>query len=283
MPALRRALLTLTDERRPISARLDEVGGSIFGMGKGITTAILMVAFPNKYGVWNTTSQGGLVQLELWPIFQRGMTFGEQYTSINDVLIRLSGALDIDLWTLDALFWHLGRSGEMPRGAGTVLGEAPVERPALDEPLLLGFGLERHLHQFLFDNWNQTSLGREWVLYTVPGDPEAGYEFACTAGRIDLLARHRSERKWLVVELKRDATSDAAVGQALRYMGWVQLNLAEPGDEVHGLIVARTVDRLLSYAIAAVRNLTTMSYEVDFRLVAVGPASVAVGPASADR
>jgi hypothetical protein len=273
MPALRQALLVLTDEDRPITARLDEVGDAIFGMGRGIITAILTVAFPEKYGVWNTVSQGGLVQLQLWPTFPRGMTFGSQYTAINEILLRLAGALDIDLWTLDALFWHLGKPGEMPKGALTVSEETPVVSPPLDEPPLLGFGLERHLHQFLFDNWNQTSLGKEWALYTVPGDPEAGYEFACAAGRIDLLARHKTEKKWLVVELKRDATSDETVGQALRYMGWVQLNLAEPGEEVHGLIVAQAVDRLLAYAIAPVRNLTAMSYEVNFRLVAAPAAS----------
>lgn len=273
MPALRQALLVLTDESRPVATRLDEVGGSIFGMGKGITTAILMVAFPDKYGVWNAVSQDGLVQLELWPTFQRGTSFGSQYMAVNEILLRLASALEVDLWTLDGLFWHLAKEGEMPRGAVSVSEEAPVARPPLDEPPPLGFGLERHLHQFLFDNWNQTSLGKEWALYTIPGDPEAGYEFACAAGRIDLLARHRTEKRWLVVELKRDATSDQAVGQVLRYMGWVQLNLAEPGEEVHGLIVAQAVDRLLAYAIAPVRNLTAMSYEVNFRLVAAAAPS----------
>lgn len=157
MPALRQALLVLTDESRPVATRLDEVGGSIFGMGKGITTAILMVAFPDKYGVWNAVSQDGLVQLELWPTFQRGTSFGSQYMAVNEILLRLASALEIDLWTLDGLFWHLAKEGEMPRGAVSVSEEAPVVRPPLNEPPPLGFGLERHLHQFLFDNWNHTS------------------------------------------------------------------------------------------------------------------------------
>ena len=40
---------------------------------KGIITAILHVAYPNRYGVWNTTSDGALVELGLMPPqFERG-------------------------------------------------------------------------------------------------------------------------------------------------------------------------------------------------------------------
>lgn len=273
MPALRAALLVLTDEQRPISDRLDEMGGSIVGLGKGITTAILTVAFPDKYGVWNSTSEQALVQLELWPTFPRGSSFGQRYSEINALLLRLASSIEVDLWTLDALFWYLGRSGEVPGSPG-IQPAAPAPGPApIDLVPSMRFGLERHLQDFLFDNWDQSSLSKEWKIYTVPGDREAGYEFACAAGRIDLLARHKTEKKWLVIELKKEASSDAVVGQVLRYMGWVQLNLAEPGDEVHGLVIAPAVDMLLSYAIAPVQKLTAMSYEVNFRLIEAPPAA----------
>lgn len=41
-----------------------------------------------------------------------------------------------------------------------------------------------------------------------------------------------------MIELKRDKSSDAVVGQILRYMGWVQKHLAENGELVSGLIIA---------------------------------------------
>ena len=68
------------------------------------------------------------------------------------------------------------------------------------------------------------------------------------------------------MELKRDETSDATVGQALRYMGWITKHLAEAGDEVHGLIIARSGDEAIRYAICAVPRLEFMTYEVEFRL-----------------
>jgi hypothetical protein len=263
MDALRQALLTLTDEEQALAQRLNKVGDAIHGAGKAIITAVLTVAFPAKYGVWNSVSEDALARLELWPEFRRGASFGERYTIINDILVRLANAVSIDLWTLDAVFWQLSRPGEIP---GTIVTEAAPLAVALSASTTR-FGLERHLHDFLFDNWNETTLGKEWALFTEPGDPEAGYEYRCPIGRIDLLARHKTEKKWLVVELKRDDATDAVVGQVLRYVGWVRRHLAEPQDDVLGLIIARTVDPQLQYAIEPVPKLRAMTYEVEFRLI----------------
>ena len=60
LPKLRKCLKDLLDESQPLESRLDKVAGAITGMGKGIITAILLVAHPDKYGVWNNTSEGAL-------------------------------------------------------------------------------------------------------------------------------------------------------------------------------------------------------------------------------
>ena len=262
IPRLRTALATLVDETRPIQDRFDEVGGSITGLGKAIMTGILTVAFPDKYGVWNNVSEAGLVGLGIWPEFERGASLGERYFRVNEILLALAKALEIDLWTLDALWWQRSR-GDTPPGAKTI---DPSDSGVNFLESGQYFGLERHLHDFLFDNWDHIPLGRDWKVYETPGDPEAGYEFACSVGRIDILAHHRAEKKWLVIELKRDDTSDATVGQALRYMGWVTKHLADAGEEVHGLIIARRGDDAVRYAICAVPRLEFMTYEVEFRL-----------------
>jgi RecB family endonuclease NucS len=106
----------------------------------------------------------------------------------------------------------------------------------------------------------------EWAIYEEDGDPEAGYEYPCPIGRIDLLARHRTEPRWLVIELKRGQTSDQTAGQVLRYMGWVQGELAGKGDQVEGLLIAHSIDDGLRFALTAIRNVRLMLYEVNFRL-----------------
>ncbi len=71
---------------------------------------------------------------------------------------------------------------------------------------------------------------------------------------------------FVVIELKRGQTSDATVGQLLRYMSYVKRHLARPEQGVQGVIVAKDVDEALRYAIEAMPNVRVMTYRVDFKL-----------------
>jgi len=262
MNATRAVLHALLDESQPIDQRMTQVQGEIIGMGKAIITAILMIAHPDKYGVWNNTSEDGLISLNIWPEFQRGESFGTRYVRINDLLNQLARALEIDLWTLDAVWWHLV-SPQEPNETSQQTHVNTLTKPPVSDTR---FGMERHLHDFLMDNWDSLDLGREWAIYSQLNNRNAGYEFACSVGRIDLLAKHRTLPRWLVVELKRNQASDSAVGQTLRYIGWVKHHLAAASEEVHGLIIARDGDDSVKYAVSAVPNLQFATYEVEFRL-----------------
>lgn len=266
MPATRAALISLVDEAQPLDTRMGPVVG-IKGMGKGIITAILHVAYPDRYGVWNNTSEAALVELGLMPSIPRGATFGARYAAINEVLRAVAEALEIDLWTLDALWWSIDGGDGQEEDDGVAPGVSSETPPPAPHAKGKGaFALERHLHLYLFDNWDDLSLAPDWELYALPGDPEAGYEFATPIGRIDLLARHRREPRWLVIELKRQGTSDQVVGQVLRYIGWIKAHHAEEEEQVEGLIVASNGDPQLHYAVLAAPNLSFMSYEVEFHL-----------------
>jgi hypothetical protein len=107
MDALRSGLDVLLDESQSIGHRIDKLENSIPGVGMAILTAILLLAHPNAYGVWNGTTEKALKALHLWPAFPRGMSLGGKYEAINGLLLRLASDLNIDLWTLDALFWRV--------------------------------------------------------------------------------------------------------------------------------------------------------------------------------
>lgn len=239
----------------------------ISGLGKNIASAILLVAFPEHYGVWNNRSEANMKRLGIWPDFDRGESFGNRYAKVNHVLLELRDALDIDLWTLDYLWWHLD---QLESGAGDAVEADEIEAVLSpdEEEHKQRFGLERHLHEFMRDNWEHTELGREWALYREPGDDEAGYEYPCDVGRIDVLAKHRQKPRWLVVELKRSQTSDQTVGQLLRYMGWVKQHLAVKGEQVHGLIICHESDDALRYALSTIQNVELRLYQVEFHLKA---------------
>ncbi len=70
----------------------------------------------------------------------------------------------------------------------------------------------------------------------------------------------------MVIELKKGQTSDATVGQLLRYMAWVEENVAETGQKVEGIIIARDVDDALRYALKRAAGASVLTYRVDFAL-----------------
>lgn len=102
---LQQALLLLLDERRRVAERLDEAMAMVNGLGKAVATPVLLVAYPQQYGVWNRRSEEAMQRLKLWPAFPRGLTFGQKYERVNQQLLRLAADLGVDLWTLDYLWW----------------------------------------------------------------------------------------------------------------------------------------------------------------------------------
>lgn len=124
MDTLRRGLALLLDETAPIAERLTPALDMVPGVGKALATAILTVAYPEKYGVWNNTSEAGMRRYGLWPQFERGEDIGSRYEKINRLLLQLSQDLGMDFWTLDAAWWYLAESEE----------RSYTERETLAEP-----------------------------------------------------------------------------------------------------------------------------------------------------
>ncbi len=261
MEQLRNGLKILLDEDRDLPSRVTEAKEMVDGMGKGTLSAILIVAYPDKYGVWNNTSEAGLKQLNVWPEFERGESFGSRYQKVNSTLNQLSHEVGIDLWTLDSLLDHIVETADedLPE-----LEEAP-------ESVTGEFVAEKHLQKFLVDNWESIRLSDEWEIYSDSDDPEAGVEFPTDVGPADLLLKHKSEQRICVVELKKSSSSDRAVGQLLRYVGWIRENLDQledvgTGSNVEGLLIVSGPSDRLQYALSAVPDLGLQQYKVNFEL-----------------
>lgn len=254
MGKLRRALGVLLDESKPIEERFPKALDMVEGLGKATATAILTVAYPNVYGVWNNTSESALRMVGLWPTFEKGESVGLRYAKVNSLLARLRSDLKTDFWTLDVLWYSL----DVPV---PITGNETVSQSDG------GFGLEKQLQEFLVDNWDRTPLSSEWTIYATKENPEAGNHFPTDVGPVDILASHKKEPRLLVIELKRKQSTDQTVGQVLRYMGWIEKHLAkETGQTVEGLIIARTVNKGASYALSLVPRISMMTYELEFRL-----------------
>lgn len=127
------------------------------------------------------------------------------------------------------------------------------------------FYLEKQLEDFLIDNWDRTELGKKYDLIVEDGEV-VSRQFKTDVSSIDILAKDKKTNSFVVIELKKNQTSDDTVGQVARYMGWIK---AKKGDNnVRGVIIAAEFDEKLEYALRVVPNVEVFLYKVDFQLTA---------------
>ncbi len=144
------------------------------------------------------------------------------------------------------------------------IDEAYVEcTPDSDSSL---FALESHLRDYLAKNLHSVSNDNRLSLYSE--ENRDGIEYQTDVGPIDILAID-SSGNFVVLELKLGRGADAALGQILRYMGWVEKHLAN-GKSVTGIIIASEIPKKLKYAITQTPSVSVMEYELRFSLKTVG-------------
>ena len=125
------------------------------------------------------------------------------------------------------------------------------------------FYMEKQLEEFIIENWNESEFGKSLDLIYEDGLLKS-QQYRTDIGIIDILAKDKTTGSYVVIELKRNQTSDDTVGQVLRYMGWVTENLKE--KNVRGIIVAGTYDEKLYYAQNMIQAVDVFLYEVQFKL-----------------
>lgn len=127
------------------------------------------------------------------------------------------------------------------------------------------FALEKHLEDFLVENWQSTELGKRYDIYQEEGEV-VGQQYPSDTGPIDILAISKDKQELLIVELKRGRASDVVVGQIQRYMGYVKEELAEDHQKVSGVIIASEDDIRLHRALSVAQNIQFFTYKVQFSL-----------------
>ena len=141
-----------------------------------------------------------------------------------------------------------------------------LEKGVKDESSVISKGLfymEQQLEDFIISNWDSTSLGQEYDLIYEDGNLKS-QQYITPVGRMDILAKDKRTGSYVVIELKRNQTSDDTIGQVTRYMGWVKKELGDEG--VKGVIIAGSYDQRLDYARVMMPELDVFIYEVQFNL-----------------
>ena len=135
----------------------------------------------------------------------------------------------------------------------------------IEDPIV--FALEKHLEDFLVANWSSTELGQKYDIFEEDGEL-VGQQYPSDTGPIDILAISKDKKELLVVELKKGRASDNVVGQIQRYMGFVIETLAEPHQNVRGVIIALENDLRIRRALMVNTSIDFYRYQISFKLLA---------------
>lgn len=128
------------------------------------------------------------------------------------------------------------------------------------------FALESHLRDYLAKNLGSIK-GLPNNLRLFKDESNTGIEYRTEIGNIDVLAIDEN-KCFYIFELKLGRGSDAAVGQVLRYMGWLKANISDV-REVYGVLMAAELSEKLRYAASMVPNIILYEYQMQFTVSAV--------------
>lgn len=142
--------------------------------------------------------------------------------------------------------------------AGIISTDESIENPS-------EFALEKHLEDFLIQNWKSTELGKLYDIYEDEGEI-VGQQYPSDTGQIDILATSKDKKTIAVIELKKGRASDVVVGQVQRYMGFVKEELAEADQSVRGIIIAFEDDVKIKRALSVAPNIEFYTYKINFKL-----------------
>jgi RecB family endonuclease NucS len=129
------------------------------------------------------------------------------------------------------------------------------------------FAMEAHLRDYLAKNPPTLSGQSAPLRLYVDDTGRDGVEYQTAVGPLDLLFVDPSN-DLVVVELKLGSGPDKALGQILRYMGWVEKHRAR-GKKVSGVIVASSISEKLLYAATQVPQIRLLEYQLAVSLHAV--------------
>ena len=196
----------------------------------------------------------GQVLFHRRPVRWLGQTINR--VDMSEALQRSTGSIG----TVSRITHHSDEIGRLLVG----MEPAPVVTPEglVEDPTV--FALEKHLEDFLVQNWKHTELGKRFDLFEDEnGD---GQQYPTDTGPIGILAISKDRKELLVVELKKGRASDSVVGQIQRYMGFVIDELAEDHQSVRGAIIALEDDQRIRRALRVAPHIEFFRYEVSFRL-----------------
>lgn len=129
------------------------------------------------------------------------------------------------------------------------------------------FALEKHLEDFLVENWKNTEFGNDYDLFTDEYGEVTAQQYQTEVGKLDIIAIKKDKSEILILELKKGRSGDAVVGQMLRYITAIKKEVAEPNQKIRAVILTGQDDKKIRYALDPLNGLIEfMVYTINFSL-----------------
>ncbi len=154
--------------------------------------------------------------------------------------------------------------GEQPEDDNSEPKYSPEESAKEEKADIALFYMESQLEDFLIENWDRTEMGEKYDLIEENGEI-ISQQYKTDIGKIDILAQCKATKQLVVIELKKNQTSDDTVGQLTRYMGWLEEHKTK-GNSTKGIIIAARYDVRLYYALKKIKDVEVYLYRVAFKL-----------------
>jgi tetratricopeptide (TPR) repeat protein len=106
------------------------------------------------------------------------------------------------------------------------------------------------------------NFGHDLELYVDPTSKLSGRQLICkgNGGRIDLLCCDRTQKRYVVIELKNVRAGQNTFGQISNYMGWVQNRIAR-NVPVIGIVISRGYDTRFESALKITDKISHINVE----------------------
>lgn len=244
-------LIYLLDENITVEKRFSNVVNNqgdkhIGGVGKALASAFLMDFNLQKYCIWNNKTEMGFSVLGWKLPYQSSDDEGVKYVNVLDELRKLrdeiGSELNLDYDEIDNFLHWIAAEDEGKIELAKIIGESVTE---------VGISFqapgEKFLQEVIEHDFDNIFAPLSLKLYE--DDPEqTGARYKTKAGEIDFLAIDKNTNDFVVIELKVGKVHDNAIGQILRYMGYVKDMLAEDKN-VRGVILGEEIDDKAKYGL----------------------------------
>ena len=238
------------------------VDNKIKGASNGLLTLLLYLKNPKSYNICLPKIQEGLQILGRIETFHDG-EFVNYYEKFNHEVIQLRDRFGFEPQEMDWILTFIAAKVKVENGNFIIEKELISEGYEEVEEIYetKEFAYERDLRNFLAKNLNTIESGM--TLYE-EGE-KVGIEYNAGGRFIDILALDKN-KNLVVIELKVSMGYDKVIGQILRYMAWVEKNLAKEKQKVRGIIIAKDITEDLRLATYKIDDVNLYEYELSVNL-----------------